>query len=58
MQLEIKITGYGTAEQIADALKSLFSNLAYGDHISGIEDWGKVEWEDPTLFTTIVEYHE
>ena len=51
--IEIKITGSGTAEKVAEALRSLASDIASGEHNSSIELLGKCEWEDATLFTEI-----
>lgn len=55
MQLEIKITGEGTANEIAAALKGIAFELESGDHINGINEKGECEWEGPILMTTITE---
>lgn len=55
MILEISITGEGTAEEIAKALKALAFELESGEHVNGIRDKGICKWEDPTLYTEITE---
>lgn len=54
MNYEIKITGSGTAKQIAAALRDIAKNIqsaADGNHEEQLLDGA--EWEDPTLMTTI-----
>lgn len=55
MQLNIKISGGGTAAEIAGALRSIAETIEAGDHITPIETKGECEWEDSSLFTTITE---
>jgi hypothetical protein len=55
MQLEIKITGGGTAEEIAAALEVIAKELRNGDHLERVNKRGSVEWEDNTLMTVISE---
>lgn len=55
MQLEIKITGQGTAEEIAAALEVIAKELRNGDHIETINKGRDVEWEDEILMTEISE---
>ncbi len=54
MNYEIKITGSGTAKEIAEALKAVVKNLesaTNGKHETALLDGA--EWEDATLVTTI-----
>lgn len=55
MQLDIKITGAGTAEQIAKSLEAIAKELRNGDHLETINKGRDVEWEDETLMTEISE---
>ena len=55
MQLDIKITGQGTAEEIANSLETIAKELRNGDHLERVNKRGSVEWEDNTLMTVISE---
>jgi hypothetical protein len=55
MQLEIKITGGGTAEEIANSLETIAKELRNGDHLETINKGRDVEWEDKNLMTEISE---
>lgn len=55
MNLNIKITGGGTAAEIAGALRQIAQELENGEHIVKVEGIGECEWEDSTLITTITE---
>ena len=54
-QIEIKVTGSGTSEHVANALRSIADSLELGDHVVKLNGTGKCNWEGPTLMTVITE---
>lgn len=58
MQLDIKITGGGTAAEIAGALRQIAEDIELGSYINSLNEKGECEWEDSALFTTITESDE
>jgi hypothetical protein len=55
MQLDIKITGVGTRNEIAAALTEIAHNIANGDYLVELETKGECEWEDSSLFVHLTE---
>jgi hypothetical protein len=55
MELNIRITGSGTANEIAGALRQIAQDLEEGGHINAINERGETSWEDSALMTTITE---
>ena len=53
MNYEIKITGGGTAKEIADALKQIAENIQVAIDNNQEEIIDGASWEDPTLMTEI-----
>ena len=54
-EIEIKISGSGTATQIANALKQIAADLEVGNHVNALAEKGECEWEDAILMTEISE---
>ena len=59
MEIEVKISGSGSQQQVINALRQLASEIENGDHLLGLKRSGKCTWEDEVLLTEISEYqHE
>jgi len=54
-EYNIRISGSGTSEEIADALRKLAEEFELGSHVAQIEKTGECEWEDYCLMTEITE---
>jgi hypothetical protein len=55
MNIQITITGEGTAEEIAVALKQVSNDLEIGNYLDTVREKGVVEFEDSTLLTKLEE---
>lgn len=53
MNLEIKITGSGTRDEIAEAIANIAHAICNGDYLVELDTKGECEMEDSTLYTVI-----
>ncbi len=55
MNIELKIRGSGNPQEVSAALIQIAQDISLGNHINGINERGKCEWEDPCLMCLITE---
>lgn len=51
--MEIKITGSGTRNELAEALANIAHAICNGDYLVELDTKGECEMEDSTLYTVI-----